>query len=124
MDEHRIPVLVGVGQVTQRESDPRAALQPLDLMAAAAKQAADDSGAGARLLQALDNVTVIRLFADTSPRFACPFGGSSNPPASEVMAPPSNRAVTARLPSPWKSKSRALHSVVIGRPSCNCKSCL
>ena len=82
MDEHRIPVLVGVGQVTQRESDPQAALQPLDLMAAAAKQAADDSGAGARVLQALDNVTVIRLFADTSPRFACPFGGSSNPPAS------------------------------------------
>ena len=82
MNEHRIPVLVGVGQVTQREADPRAALQPLDLMAAAARQAADDSGVGARLLQALDNVTVIRLFADTSPRFACPFGGSSNPPAS------------------------------------------
>lgn len=82
MDEQRIPVLVGVGQVTQRESDPRAALQPLDLMAAAARQAADDSGAGARLLQALDNITVIRLFADTSPRFVCPFGGSDNPPAS------------------------------------------
>ena len=82
MNEHRIPVLVGVGQVTQREADPRAALQPLDLMAAAARQAADDSGVGARLLQALDNVTVIRLFADTSPRFVCPFGGSNNPPAS------------------------------------------
>ena len=82
MNEHCLPVLVGVGQVTQREADPRAALQPLDLMAAAARQAADDSGVGARLLQALDNVTVIRLFADTSPRFACPFGGSSNPPAS------------------------------------------
>ena len=82
MNEHCLPVLVGVGQVTQREADPRAALQPLDLMAAAARQAADDSGVGAHLLQALDNVTVIRLFADTSPRFACPFGGSSNPPAS------------------------------------------
>ena len=82
MDEHRIPVLVGVGQVTQREADPRAALQPLDLMAAAARLAADDSGAGTRLLQLLDNITVIRLFADTSPRFACPFGGSDNPPAS------------------------------------------
>lgn len=82
MDDARIPVLVGCGQVTQRESDPRAALQPLDLMSQAARLAADDSGAGPRLLQALDNVTVIRLFADTSPRFACPFGGSGNPPAS------------------------------------------
>lgn len=82
MNEQRIPVLVGVGQVTQRESDPRAALQPLDLMAAAARLASDDSGVGARLLQALDNITVIRLFADTSPRFVCPFGGSDNPPAS------------------------------------------
>ncbi|MBL8350394.1 MAG: acetyl-CoA acetyltransferase [Burkholderiaceae bacterium] len=82
MDETRIPVLVGCGQVSQREADPRAALQPLDLMAQAARQAADDSGAGPALLRALDNVTVIRLFADTSPRFACPFGGSSNPPAS------------------------------------------
>ena len=30
---------VGVGQITQREPDPRAALGPLDLMAAAAKAA-------------------------------------------------------------------------------------
>lgn len=82
MDDTRIPVLVGCGQVTQRESDPRAALQPLDLMARAARRAADDSGAGAALLRSLDNITVIRLFADTSPRFACPFGGSRNPPAS------------------------------------------
>ena len=82
MDDSRIPILVGCGQVTQREADPRAALQPLDLMASAARAAAADSGAGAALLQALDNVTVIRLFADTSPRFACPFGGSSNPPRS------------------------------------------
>ena len=88
MDEHRIPVLVGVGQVTQREADPRAALQPLDLMAAAARLAADDSGAGPRLLQRLDNITVIRLFSDTSPRFACPFGGSDNPPASVAALSP------------------------------------
>ena len=81
-DESRIPVLVGVGQLTQRETDPQAALQPLDLMAQAARLAAQDSGAGSALLQALDNVTVIRLFADTSHRFVCPFGGSDNPPAS------------------------------------------
>lgn len=80
--DERTPILVGCGQVTQRESDPRAALAPLDLMAQAARLAADDSGAGASLLQALDSIAVIRLFADTSPRFACPFGRYANPPRS------------------------------------------
>ena len=80
--DERMPVLVGCGQISQREPDPRAALSPLDLMAAAARAAADDSGAGPALLQALDSVVVIRQFAHTSHRFACPFGGSSNPPKS------------------------------------------
>jgi acetyl-CoA C-acetyltransferase len=82
MDESRIPVLVGCGQITQREPDPRVALGPLDLMAQAARLAADDSGAGAKLLAALDTLAVIRLFADTSPRFASPFGSYANPPAT------------------------------------------
>jgi acetyl-CoA C-acetyltransferase len=36
MDESRIPILVGCGQITQRETDPRAAQSPMDLTAAAA----------------------------------------------------------------------------------------
>mgnify|MGYP000880271732 CR=1 FL=1 len=54
-------MLVGVGQLTQRERDPAAALAPLDLMAQAARLAADDSGAGPALLQAPDSVVVVRL---------------------------------------------------------------
>ncbi len=80
--DDRQPVLVGVGQITQREPDPRAALGPIDLMAAAARAAADDSGAGPALLATLDQLTVIRLFSDTGPRFACPFGKYANPPLS------------------------------------------
>jgi acetyl-CoA C-acetyltransferase len=80
MNADRQPVLVGVGQITQREPDPRAALGPLDLMAAAAKAAAEDSGAGPALLAALDQLTVIRLFADTGFRFVSPFGKQTNPP--------------------------------------------
>ena len=80
--DDRQPVLVGVGQVTQREPDPRAALGPLDLMAAAARAAAADSGVGDALPAALDQLTVIRLFADTSPRFVSPFGKQTNPPLS------------------------------------------
>ena len=82
MTDDRQPVLVGVGQITQRESDPRAARGPLELMADAARAAAADSGAGDALLAALDHLTVIRLFADTSPRFASPFGRQTNPPLS------------------------------------------
>ena len=82
LDEHLSPVLVGCGQITQREADPRAALAPLDLMAAAARLAAQDSGAGDRLLQGLDSLVVIRSFGDTSHRFTCPFGRYANPPLS------------------------------------------
>ncbi len=80
MDKSRIPVLVGAGQITQREPDPVKARSPIDLTAAAVKAAAVDAGAGARLIGALDTVVVVRAFADTSWRFASPFGGPGNPP--------------------------------------------
>ena len=35
MDETRVPILVGSGQVTQREPDQSAALSPIDLSAEA-----------------------------------------------------------------------------------------
>lgn len=82
MDESRIPVLVGCGQVTQRESDPKVALAAIDLTAAAARKASEDSGAGQKLLAALDTLVVLRSFSDTSWRFRSPFGGPKNPPKS------------------------------------------
>jgi len=80
MDESRIPILVGSSQITQREDDPAKALSPMDLTAAAARQAAEDTGAGDAMLEALDTVLVVRSFSDTSWRFTSPFGQSSNPP--------------------------------------------
>ncbi|WP_417519124.1 acetyl-CoA acetyltransferase [Minwuia sp.] len=82
MDETRIPVLVGSGQVTQREPDPRAAMSPMDLTAAAAREAAKDAGDAAKVLEALDTIVQIRAFSDTSWRFVCPFGQYRNPPKS------------------------------------------
>jgi acetyl-CoA C-acetyltransferase len=76
------PVLVGCGQITQREADPLQALDAMALAADAAKLAAEDAGAGALLLQALDTIVVVRSFADTSWRFTSPFGGPANPPAA------------------------------------------
>ncbi len=82
MDEARIPVLIGAGQITQREPDPAKALGPMDLIAAAGRAAADDAGAGQALLDALDTIVLLRSFSDTSWRFKSPFGGPSNPPKS------------------------------------------
>lgn len=82
MDDYRTPILVGSGQITQREKDPRAALDALDLTAAAARKAADDARGGQALLAALDTIVVLRSFSDTSWRFRSPFGGPKNPPKS------------------------------------------
>lgn len=82
MDESRTPILVGCGQITQREPDPLAAMSPMDLTAAAVRKAAEDSGAGQALLGALDTIVLLRAFSDTSWRFVCPFGKYVNPPKS------------------------------------------
>lgn len=82
MDEQRIPILVGAGQVTQREPDPARALAALDLTAEAARKASADARGGKALLEALDSIVVIRAFADTSWRFRSPFGSPKNPPQS------------------------------------------
>ncbi len=44
MDASTTPVLVGVGIITQREDDPLAASEPIELMIEAAQAAGDDSG--------------------------------------------------------------------------------
>jgi len=82
MDRGRIPVLIGAGQITQREADPARARSPVELTADAARLAGEDAGAGQGLLAALDTIVVIRSFSDTSWRFASPFGGPVNPAKS------------------------------------------
>lgn len=52
----RTPVLIGYGQVNQREENPD--VEPVDLMAAAVRQAADS-----RVLEAVDAVRVVNLFS-------------------------------------------------------------
>ena len=82
MGDQHIPILVGSGQVTQREADPASALNALDLMAAAARKATEDARGGKALLEALDTIVVLRSFSDTSWRFKSPFGDPRNPPKS------------------------------------------
>jgi acetyl-CoA C-acetyltransferase len=60
MDE-RLPIIVGVGQITQRPGAERP-LEPLGLMAAASRAAEADSGA-ADLLQSIDALRVINVLS-------------------------------------------------------------
>lgn len=55
----RTPVIVGVGEVLDRPSDPMAALEPLALMEAAVRAADEDAGGG--FLARLDALDVINL---------------------------------------------------------------
>jgi len=57
----RTPVLVGAGQLLQRVA-PEEALEPVDMIAEAARRAADDAGAPG-LLQHVDSVRVVSLLS-------------------------------------------------------------
>ena len=81
MIDPRTPVLVGCGQVTDLATSPDAARSPFDLVAEAGGRALADAGA-ANLVRAIDTVAMLRLFADTTHRFATKLGHSTNPPGS------------------------------------------
>lgn len=55
------PILVGAGQVCQRDVDFREALEPAALMAKAARLAAADAGLGDAVLRQLDSVAVVSI---------------------------------------------------------------
>jgi acetyl-CoA C-acetyltransferase len=59
MGRPNYPVLVGFGQITQKSDDPRESLEPIALMAEAARRAEDD--AGAKILSSVDSVRVVNL---------------------------------------------------------------
>lgn len=67
MSEDRIPVIVGIGEVTDRPDDPRDGLEPLALMAQALDRADRDAGGG--VLATVDSLDVVNL---TSWRYADP----------------------------------------------------
>ncbi|HXJ35554.1 MAG TPA: acetyl-CoA acetyltransferase [Candidatus Eisenbacteria bacterium] len=63
MSDDRAPILVGAGQLTQRDVEPDRALEPVAMMAATARLAAEDAGAGDRLLAAVDSLAVVNVFS-------------------------------------------------------------
>lgn len=61
IDEERVPVLIGGGQITQRDAEPREAHEPLALMAIAAQRAAEDAGLRITDLSKIDLAAVVNV---------------------------------------------------------------
>lgn len=79
MDAARIPVIVGVGQLNDREADPALAMDSLGLMAAALRLADNDAGGG--WLARLDSLAVVdqisfRALGDVSVPLAAQLGAA------------------------------------------------
>ena len=77
--EDNMPVLVGCADVTDMDTPFEKGRSPYDLIAQASRMALDDSGSG-RIGEAIDTLAMIRLFSDTSHRFATKLGASTNAP--------------------------------------------
>ena len=80
----RTPVLVGVGQASERLTDPDYARRsPVELAAAAAWEALQDTGADpAAVAAAVQVLAATRQFENSSPWAVAPFGRSDNVPRS------------------------------------------
>jgi len=79
--DDRTPILVGCADVTDLTTPVEAGRSPFDLIAQAAKLALADAG-GSGLAGVIDVLSTVRLYGDTSPRFASKLGTSINPPRS------------------------------------------
>jgi acetyl-CoA C-acetyltransferase len=85
MIDPRTPILVGCGQITDMAGEPSSKRSRVAFCAEAATQALEDTQAkigGHMLGHEIDTIAVMEFFSDISPRFASPFGRSTNPPKS------------------------------------------
>jgi acetyl-CoA C-acetyltransferase len=76
------PILVAAGQVVQHEATTDS---PMTLAARAAAEALASAG-GQGLVEAIDTISITRLFTDSMGMPPCPFGRSDNPPMSVARA--------------------------------------
>jgi acetyl-CoA C-acetyltransferase len=75
------PVIVGVGQVSERPDDAGyAARSPMDLAGLALAAAFADAAAAVPMAPALDTLAAIRQFEISGTRYPAPFGHADNPP--------------------------------------------
>ena len=85
MIDPRTPILVGVGQISDTSGHPSSERSRVAFCTEAASLALADAKAaigGHALGHEIDAIAVMEFFSDISPRFASPYGRSSNPPRS------------------------------------------
>ena len=85
MIDPRTPILVGCGQITDTVGNPSSERSRVAFCAEVASLALADTNAaigGHALGHKIDALAVMEFFSDISPRFASPYGRSSNPPRS------------------------------------------
>lgn len=83
MADDNTPVIIGVGEASERIGEPGyQGLSPVGLAAAAAQAALDDAGAREAIAPHIDLVAGIRQFEISGPRAVAPFGCSNNFPRS------------------------------------------
>lgn len=63
MSDETTAVLIGVGQITQKDVDPAAARGPIEMMRDAARLAAADAGIDGAALSAIDRLAVVRFMS-------------------------------------------------------------
>ena len=92
------PVIIGVGQYSERVGEPGyAALSYMDLAGRALAAAIADSGASGDVAQAIDTLAAIRAFEMSRPDRKPPFGAADNVPraiAKRVGANPARAILT------------------------------
>lgn len=94
------PILIGHGQAVEAVPDDlNAAASHAEMAGRAAQAALSDAGVDGA---AVDVVACVRTFSDSSPAYACPFGGSDKFP----------RAVAARIGA---NPARAVYDVIGGQ---------
>lgn len=77
------PVIVGVGQITEKIDSPDyRGLSNVELAAEAARRACADASSMEQLQGIIDTLAALRTFEHTSPQYVTPFGKSNNFPQS------------------------------------------
>ncbi|MEP3422982.1 MAG: acetyl-CoA acetyltransferase [Erythrobacter sp.] len=83
MIDNNTPVIIGVGQYSERAGEPGyEALSYMDLGGRALSAAVENCGADGSVASAIDTLAAIRAFEMSRPDRAPPFGGSDNIPRS------------------------------------------
>jgi acetyl-CoA C-acetyltransferase len=117
------PVVIGVGQYSERVGEPGyEALSYMDLGGRALAEAISDCAAEGSVAQAIDTLAAIRAFEMSRPDRAPPFGGSNNVPrsfAKRVGADP-ERAILSTTGGQYNQKlvGEFAQDIAEGRSEC------